>query len=704
MPILSTALLAPVVMMAEPSALPLRKLRLYETGVGYFERRGNVGPKEDLALPLPASHLDDALKSLVILEATGGVQIRGIDFDSSVSEDMARAMAGLPTDDTEPLAYDDLLASLKGSRIQIRTKGSKVRGRFVDLEGPFYTQPERKSGASNDERTDQAQPQGEPHYTLILLDDDNALRRIKTDRVDAIEVLDERTAARLDVAATALSDQAARQTTPLEIQVSSAGRLGLGYVSEAAVWRTTYRVVMEPKVENGQLQAWALSHTDTDADWKKVSVELANGRPTSFLHPLAAPRYLERELVDAPEGLTTVPQLANRTVDGLVGTEIGEAYGVGGLGLVGTGRGGGGSGYGTIGAVDLADSGGVTLGDLAELSQADGTESGALFLYRVADPIDLPAHRSALLPIVQNNIEVEAITLFAPHQSEGLSAARLVNSTKQTLPPGTVSFFADGGFVGEAVFDRLKPHERRFVPYGYELDVELTRSRQELGERVTALRWREDHIVESYVLESEIELTMDNRSGRDRRVYVGLEVPRRADLTGDGQVELDYDLANDIPLAATRVPAGKTVVHTLRAKELTSRSHEDVGLAALKKLSKRKGLPAAQRDLLQTSIDQHQRALSFDEQVRKAKQSIVHNERDLGRIRKNLAALGDAGSRGSSRNQLARDMLRKESAIKSLRAQIAKAQAGAKEARRLARANLEGLNAWKPASSSSQAK
>ena len=34
---------------------------------------------------------------------------------------------------------------------------------------------------------------------------------------------------------------------------------------------------------------------------------------------------------------------------GLVGTEIGEAYGVGGLGLVGTGRGGGGTGEGTIG-------------------------------------------------------------------------------------------------------------------------------------------------------------------------------------------------------------------------------------------------------------------------------------------------------------------------------------------------------------------
>jgi len=45
---------------------------------------------------------------------------------------------------------------------------------------------------------------------------------------------------------------------------------------------------------------------------------------------------------------------------GLTGTEIGEAYGVGGLGLVGTGRGGGGTGEGTIGLgnTDLVGRGG----------------------------------------------------------------------------------------------------------------------------------------------------------------------------------------------------------------------------------------------------------------------------------------------------------------------------------------------------------
>jgi len=45
-----------------------------------------------------------------------------------------------------------------------------------------------------------------------------------------------------------------------------------------------------------------------------------------------------------------IPQMAGDAWGNLTGTEIGEAYGVGGLGLVGTGRGGGGTGEGTFGS------------------------------------------------------------------------------------------------------------------------------------------------------------------------------------------------------------------------------------------------------------------------------------------------------------------------------------------------------------------
>ena len=61
---------------------------------------------------------------------------------------------------------------------------------------------------------------------------------------------------------------------------------------------------------------------------------------------------------------------------GLTGTEIGEAYGVGGLGLVGTGRGGGGTGEGTIG---LGNTGLIGKGGGGGTGAGYGRGSGAGF-------------------------------------------------------------------------------------------------------------------------------------------------------------------------------------------------------------------------------------------------------------------------------------------------------------------------------------
>ena len=49
--------------------MPLRKVRLYETGVAYLERQGALA--QGMSLPVPAGHLDDALKTLVVLSEDG---------------------------------------------------------------------------------------------------------------------------------------------------------------------------------------------------------------------------------------------------------------------------------------------------------------------------------------------------------------------------------------------------------------------------------------------------------------------------------------------------------------------------------------------------------------------------------------------------------------------------------------------------------
>ena len=458
------------------SVLPLTSVRLYETGVGYFERSGVLSPSERTGLPVPASHLDDALESLVVFTPGHSDPVRGLAFGSSVSRGMARAMAGLPTESETPITYLDLLTSLKGAHVELKARTGSYLGRLIDIESPKDAAP-TPGGAA-----------GQAPSSIVVLTDGAELVRVPMEEVKTVRPTDPAYATRLDAALDALSLHSAQSRKMLDVLGASRGPVTLGYVAETPVWRTTYRLVLDDDGRRGELQGWALVHNDTDEDWESVKVELVNGRPDSFLFPLAAPRYARRTLVHPDDQLSTVPQLLDKTADAVWGDNIDDASGSGGLGASGAGEGGGGygegiglgsvgslgHGSGTAGGIGgVSESNVLSVGQLARVRQAAGVEAGALFVYALPERLALRAHASVLAPFLQQPVDVESIAWIDQPGEPARTAVRFVNSTSQTLPAGTISFFGDGGFAGESSLDRLKPGELRFVRFGADLDVNV---------------------------------------------------------------------------------------------------------------------------------------------------------------------------------------------------------------------------------------
>ncbi len=498
------------------------------------------------------------------------------------------------------------------------------------------------------------------------------LRRIEPNQLPPIRPTEASPNARIEVALAALSSRSPQAEHALQVQISGSGPLALGYVAETPVWRTTYRVVLDPGGQNATLQAWALVHNDTDEDWEDVAVELVNGRPTSFLFPLAAPRYARRDLAEPEVALSTIPQLLNTTADrlwgdfidgegglGLVGTGVGgggygEGFGAGGLGLVGHGRGGGGSA-------------GATLGDLAKFAQATGEESKAMFVYQLPAPLDLAAHHSALVPVVQRTIEAESITWFDADSDDALMASRLVNSTDQTLPAGTVAFFDASGFQGESGFDRLKPGEQTFAVHGVDLDVDLTRSKTRLGEKLHDVTFHGDRLHEQLVVESEIGITLRNRSGSARKAYVGLPLDRNAEITGHDA--LDYDHTRELPLAELGLAAGTTSSAKLRAKENESRiiPVDDLSADALSEMAGAGSLSVTKRETLDAAA-QHRKKLEANRTRRGERlDRIKQLESEIERLRKDLEAFGLVGLKDRSTRELSQRVVARETELERLR-------------------------------------
>ena len=638
-----------------PEILPLTSLRLYETGVGYFSRAGRVDAGSSMSLPIPAGHLDDALKSLVVFSPDGKSQIAGLEFGSSLSKGMARALAGLLPESEEPLDWRAMLVSLKGAQVEVRaTGGASSRGRIVDVADPPPSELKAENKAAENVKCAYDDPRcarvPAPDISVLLLEDGGQLRRFAGRAIESVRPTDAAFGVRLNAAMDALSTRAAQTEHLIRLLARGGGPVTLGYIAEAPIYRTTWRLVMGER--GATLAGWVLLHNDTDEDWRGIKVDLVNGQPDSFLYPIAAPRYARRELVHPENALSTVPQLLGKTADGIWGDNLDETQGAGGFSVTGVGSGGGGSGYGSgmgsIGTVGHGGGSGTTagasdllgVGNLAGIAEAKGVEGGALFTYSLAQPLDLRSHGSALVPFLQQPIEAEEITFIASGE-HARSGVRFTNSTKQTLPTGPIAFFAGGGFAGESSLDRLKPGERRFMQFGNDLDVELTVTEDARAEEVKRVRRNGDTIEEHYLRTTELTDAFENRAGRQKTIYTALAYDLNATVKGaDG---LDFDPAQKQPVAVFRVPAQKKVERKLTVVErLVRRTKLDAVTAEmLRKDLASLVLSKEARDALEGAARAVEARDAAHAQVKRSEEEDAEVARDLERLRQDLKALGE---------------------------------------------------------------
>jgi len=265
---------------SEAPVLPLDKVRLYESGVGYYERAGNLDGK-GAALPVPSAHLDDAIKSLVVLSRDGSIE--DISFDSRLSPAVARARAGLPPDADKEVDLAALLTTLKGNAVEARSGRERLRGRLVDVhvvrpgQVGFIDRESSASRESSDDK-DRKNPPQSPQLHITLLTEDGTFRRLDTATLAGIRPLDADRRRRFEAALAAEESSGSQVATTMTLDASVRGPVRIGYLAEAPIWRTTFRLVFADK-GNATLQGWALVHNDTDEDWSGVSLELVNGRP-----------------------------------------------------------------------------------------------------------------------------------------------------------------------------------------------------------------------------------------------------------------------------------------------------------------------------------------------------------------------------------------------------------------------------------------
>jgi hypothetical protein len=470
--------------------LPVRRVVLYKNGVGYFEHSGRVTGNQAVSIDFTSSQLDDVLQSLTALDLNGG-RIAGVNYNSTTPLD--QQLKNIPLGLGEKPSTTELYASLAGAHVEVSGAGeAALSGRIVHYE----IRSEKLPGGAEAN-----------HRVLTIVTDSGAIRSLEVGPTTSVRVLDGDLRRDLDEYLALLASTQSRHMRHLTLQAQGTGTrdIRVSYISEVPVWKSTYRIVFPPSQsdkltapgdpEPAILQGWAVVDNTVGSDWDNVQLSLVAGAPQSFIEPLSQPIYTHRPTVAVPEAENTAPvvhegaladkaevsttmnaeQLQDMPLKGRQFDRM-QQFAKLAPGMVGQGSGSG-FGQGSAGGV----MGGVMVNGTApppliqdETNSASSNKFDDYFEYTVAQPVTLHKNESALVPVLQTNVQAERVTLWNAAQPVPLRALWLTNSGSLTLDRGSFSVFESGEFAGEGLTDPIHAGEKRLLSYAVDQAVHVS--------------------------------------------------------------------------------------------------------------------------------------------------------------------------------------------------------------------------------------
>jgi len=538
------ALAAPALAQGDDDGeLPIRRLTLYRSGVGYFERAGQVTGDASVSLTVETDHVNDLLKSMVVLDFGGSVE--GVSYGSR--EPLSRRLASFDIDLSGQGGIVEILRQIRGAEVEIEAAGlaSPIRGRLVGTETRSEPMPESGDGSGPVTYINLATPM---------------LRSVRLDRIGSIEIVDDGLRRELELALEALASQRDSDEKDVTIRLAGDGarRVRVSYTHEMPVWKASYRLVLpeSPQDRSANVQGWAIVENTTGEDWSGVELALVSGQPVSFIMDLYAPLFLQRPTVPVPAIAGAEPRIYER---GTGRTEpdrpqSGARRRSGGFGSPASGERAAFDRSADARSREAAAS--ITADDMrayGAAAAATAGESGEVFRYVLDAPVTLERRRSAMLPILRGDAESRRVSIYTPGEGgdggnagdgnteHPMRGVELTNSTGLELMPGPISVFDGGSYAGDAQIGFVAAGETRLLSYAVDLEVSV---RETVGstQRVDSLIIESGRARRTLSNERTTTYAIDNED-RTRGRTVIIEHPDR-----DGW-EMDLENATELETA-----------------------------------------------------------------------------------------------------------------------------------------------------------
>jgi hypothetical protein len=555
--------------------LPLQRIVLFSSGVGYFQREGQVEGNARIDLQFPAAEVNDLLKSMVLQDLNGGL-INSVTYDSR--DPVEKTLKSFALDLTNNPSIGQLLDQARGERVEVISYGEPGHaGQPITLTGSVV-------GVQR-----QARPVGRDQVITIEqlnLLTDQGLHGVLLDKVQRVHFLkpelQQEFRQALEVLAAGHDKQ--KKTVSLNFLGNGKRRVRVGYVTESPLWKTSYRLSLEEK-DAAFLQGWAVVENPSDEDWHQVRMGLVSGRPISFQMDLYDPLYVPRPVVepelfaslrpptysgdlgvrekDSAKSEAKAP--ASPQIDTYAGKRLG-GFGVGAAGLRSGQR-----------ATELsaARQPALRLGE-GVTNAAVATELGEYFKYELEQPVSLPRQKSALLPIVNQAVKASKVSIYneGVHAKFPLLGLRFHNTTGLHLLQGPVTVFEGDTYAGDARITDLQPKETRLISYAVDLGTEVAPEDKPTHDDLVRVKLYKGLLETTHQQRQTKLYTIKNRSEHPRHLLVEHPIhPGWNLVTPEKPSERSRDVYRFAVEAKPNQPVALTIVEDIRLTQQVALSN-----------------------------------------------------------------------------------------------------------------------------------
>ncbi len=545
---------------AAPVDLNVSRVAVFTSGVAFLEREARVSGEATAELSFRTEQIPDLIKSMVVQDLGGG-RIGAISYASK--DPIERTLKSFAVDLTSNPTLGALLNQLRGQEVEIKGATS-AEGVIVGVEVELMGTPDGKLLQQIEK------------LTLLTA---RGLQHIKLADVQSIRLTSEKIDAELRKALATLAGlhDVDRKAVRLTFHGQGERTVRVSYLLEAPIWKTSYRLVLGEKESKPFMQGWATVENATESDWSNVRLALVSGRPISFRMDLYTPLYVPRPLetleiyrsLRAPSyagGFGTLDTTEAPTEDRVGRSRAGlKSLAPAAAPAIMAGE------ALARGAQVEELQAGLGLRDSGVAAAATGGEVGELFQYVIAAPVTIPRQSSAMIPIVNQEIEATKVSIFNPatHATFPLNGLELRNTTGLSLMQGPVTVFDGNVYAGDAKLPDLKPDERRLVAYALDLATEVLIKQQPQPDEIVSLAIRKGVLLHRHRQLDQREYEVKNKADTDKVVI--LEQPYSDDWKLLEPKE-PYERASGLLRFKVNAPAGKQVAQVIRLERTIEQS------------------------------------------------------------------------------------------------------------------------------------